>query len=56
MQRRLPYKAARLLSQNFFSQCVIKLSSPTAAKTTHTADEKHPARCSSHTKGGLPYW
>ena len=34
----------------------MKLSSPTAAKTTHTADEKHPARYSSYSReSATPY-
>ena len=34
----------------------MKLSSPTAAKTTHTADGKHPARYSSYSReSATPY-
>ena len=51
-----PCKATRPRSQNFVSKRVIKLSSPTAAKTTHTADGKHPARYSSHSReSATPY-
>ena len=51
-----PCKATRPRSQNFSSKRVIKLSSPTAAKTTHTADGKHPARYSSHSReSATPY-
>ena len=55
-QTRLPCKATRPLSQNYFSKGVIKLSSPTAAKTMHTADGKHPARYSSYSReSATPY-
>ena len=55
-QTRLPGKATRPRSQNFFSKHVIKLASPTATKTMHTADGKHQARYSSHSReSATPY-
>ena len=55
-QTRLSGKTNGPWSQNFFSKHVIKLASPTAAKTTHTADGKHPARYSSYSReSATPY-